>query len=120
MWLSSTGINSTRSRKEKVTLRMAGVASATETSSILDRHVLTNLEATTRAAEIAYWRAGIARPRELEGLAVEVHDAFNSLLPIGLADLGRRRPTSPTALFGRGLDHETVGEVVPPVTVPMK
>jgi acetyl-CoA acetyltransferase len=73
-------------------VRLVGVASATETSSILDRHVLTNLEATTRAAEIAYWRAGIARPRELEGLVVEVHDAFNSLLPIGLVDLGLAEP----------------------------
>jgi len=80
-------------------VRVAGVASATETSSILDRHVLTNLEATTRAAEIAYWRAGIARPRELEGLVVEVHDAFNSLLPIGLVDLGLADPEDVVAML---------------------
>jgi acetyl-CoA C-acetyltransferase len=69
-------------------VRIAGLGSATETSSILDRSVLTGLEATSRAAKIAFWRAGIADPRELEGLVVEVHDAFNSLLPIGLVDLG--------------------------------
>ncbi|MGI9592674.1 MAG: thiolase C-terminal domain-containing protein [Myxococcota bacterium] len=80
-------------------VRLAGVASATETSSILDRHVLTNLEATSRAAEIAYWRAGIARPRELEGLVVEVHDAFNSLLPIGLLDLGLAEPDDVIAML---------------------
>jgi acetyl-CoA C-acetyltransferase len=69
-------------------VRVAGLGSATETSSVLDRADLTCLEATGRAARIAYWRAGIAKPRELEGLVVEVHDAFNSLLPIGLVDLG--------------------------------
>jgi len=69
-------------------VRIAGLGSATETSSILDRHQLTSLEATTRAARIAYWRAGVRDPRQLEDVVVEVHDAFNSLLPIGLVDLG--------------------------------
>ncbi len=69
-------------------VRIAGLGSATETSSILDREVLSGLDATREAARIAYWRAGIAQPRELDGLVVEVHDAFNSLLPIGLVDLG--------------------------------
>jgi hypothetical protein len=69
-------------------VRIAGLGSATETSSILDRDTLTSLQATSRAAKLAYWRAGIANPRELEGVVVEVHDAFNSLLPIGLVDLG--------------------------------
>jgi len=68
-------------------VRVAGLGSATETSSILDRRALSRLDATRQAARIAYWRAGIANPRELEGLTVEVHDAFNSLLPIGLSDL---------------------------------
>ncbi len=68
-------------------VRVAGLGSATETSSILDRERLACLDATRRAAEVAYWRAGIARPRELEGLVVEAHDAFNSLLPISLEDL---------------------------------
>jgi len=68
-------------------VRIAGLGSATDTSSILDRSLLTSLEATRRAAKLAYWRAGIANPRELDGLVVEVHDAFNSLLPIGLVDL---------------------------------
>src|SRR5512145_716408 len=91
-------------------VRVAGLGSATETSSILDREELTCLDATRQAARIAYWRAGIAHPRDLEGLVVEVHDAFNSLLPIGLVDLGlcdpgrvieelvgdpRREPVSP-------------------------
>ncbi len=69
-------------------IRVAGLGSATETSSILDREELGCLAATRHAAEVAYWRAGIANPRELEGLVVEAHDAFNSLLPISLADLG--------------------------------
>jgi len=73
-------------------VRVAGLGSATETSSILDRERLASLEATLHAARLAYWRAGIARPRELEGLVVEVHDAFNSLLPIGLADLDLAEP----------------------------
>ena len=74
-------------------VRVAGLGSATETASILDRSRLAGLDATSDAARIAYWRAGIARPRELEGLVVEVHDAFNSLLPIGLADLGLVEPS---------------------------
>jgi len=69
-------------------VRVAGLGSATETSSMLDRERLSGLDATRRAADIAYWRAGIRDPRELEGLVVECHDAFNSLLPINLADLG--------------------------------
>ncbi len=73
---------------EPQAVRIAGLGSATETSSILDRSKLSGLDATHQAAKIAYWRAGIASPRELEGLVVEVHDAFNSLLPIGLEDLG--------------------------------
>ena len=73
-------------------VRIAGLGSATDTSSILDRPALTRLAATQRAAETAYWRAGIANPREIEGLVVEVHDAFNSLLPIGLVDLGLADP----------------------------
>ena len=69
-------------------VRIAGLGSATETSSILDRQNLTGLDATHQAARIAYWRAGIAEPRRLEGPVVEIHDAFNSLLPIGAVDLG--------------------------------
>jgi acetyl-CoA C-acetyltransferase len=69
-------------------VRVAGLGSATETSSILDRSELTRLEATRHAARIACWRAGISDPRRLENLVVEAHDAFNSLLPIGLTDLG--------------------------------
>lgn len=69
-------------------VRVVGLGSATETSSVLDRTHLACLDATRAAAKVAYWRAGVARPRELEGLYVECHDAFNSLLPIGLTDLG--------------------------------
>jgi acetyl-CoA acetyltransferase len=69
-------------------VRVAGLGSATETSSLLDRARLSGLDATSRAAELAYWRAGVRDPRELERPVVEVHDAFNSLLPIGLSDLG--------------------------------
>ena len=59
-------------------VRVAGLGSATETSSILDRDMLNSLDATRQAARIAYWRAGIANPRELEGLVVEVHSSWNS------------------------------------------
>ncbi len=98
-------------------VRIVGLGSATETSSILDREGLSRLDATCHAAHIAYWRAGIANPRELDNLVVEVHDAFNSLLPIGLVDLGlvdagkaidvlvgdpRRDPPNP-------LDHPVTG-----------
>jgi len=69
-------------------IRVAGLGSATDTSSLLDREKLSSLEATRRAAKIAYWRAGVRDPRALEGLVVECHDAFNSLLPINLGDLG--------------------------------
>ncbi|MCH2169472.1 hypothetical protein MK489_01700 [Myxococcota bacterium] len=69
-------------------VKITGLGSATETSSILDRANLSGLDATGQAARIAYWRAGISNPRDLEGLVVELHDAFNSLLPIGLTDLG--------------------------------
>jgi acetyl-CoA C-acetyltransferase len=69
-------------------VRIAGLGSATDTSSILDRSELASLEATRRAAALAYWRAGVANPRELDGVVAEIHDAFNSLLPIGLVDLG--------------------------------
>jgi acetyl-CoA C-acetyltransferase len=69
-------------------LRVAGLGSATESSSILDRADLANLDATRQAARIAYWRAGIRDPRALARLVVEAHDAFNSLLPINLVDLG--------------------------------
>lgn len=68
-------------------VRVAGLGSATETSSILDRESLSSLAATRNAARIACWRAGIANLRAQEGLVVELHDAFNSLLPIGLTDL---------------------------------
>ncbi len=73
-------------RPDAVTV--AGLGSATDTSSILDRSVLSSLEATRQAGRVAYWRAGVANPRELEGLVVEAHDAFNSLLPVDLVDLG--------------------------------
>ncbi|MCP5055314.1 MAG: hypothetical protein GY937_01160 [bacterium] len=72
-------------------LRVAGLGSATESSSVLDRDALDHLDATRQAARVAYYRAGIRDPRHLAGLVVEAHDAFNSLLPIGLVDLGLLR-----------------------------
>ncbi|MCP5070007.1 MAG: hypothetical protein GY946_25845, partial [bacterium] len=72
-------------------LRVAGLGSATESSSILDRNALDHLDATRHAARVAYYRAGIRDPRRLAGLVVEAHDAFNSLLPIDLVDLGLLR-----------------------------
>jgi len=68
-------------------VRVAGLGSATDTSSLLDRERLSGLPATRRAADLAYWRAGIRDPRALERLVVECHDAFNSLLPVNLGDL---------------------------------
>ncbi len=73
-------------------VRVAGLGSATDTSSILDREELSGLAATRQAMRVACWQAGIPDPTELEGLVVEAHDAFNSLLPINLADLGLVAP----------------------------
>ncbi len=73
-------------------IRVAGLGSATDTSSILDRASLSTLDATRRAGDIAYWRAGIGRPEVVAGLGAEAHDAFNSLLPVNLADLRLVRP----------------------------
>ena len=73
-------------------VRVAGLGSATESSSILDRGSLVRMDATREAARRAWWRAGVAAPREIEGLVVEAHDAFNSLLPIDLVDLGLLEP----------------------------
>ncbi len=72
-------------------LCVAGLGSATESSSVLDRDALDHLDATRQAARVAYYRAGIRDPRRLTGLVVEAHDAFNSLLPIDLVDLGLLR-----------------------------
>ncbi len=96
-------------------VRIAGLGSATDTSSILDREELAHLAATRRAAQLAYWRAGIRDPRELEGLVVEAHDAFNSLLPINLEDLGLvEAGEAIEALVGKGK-----GEPADPVEHPV-
>ncbi len=88
-------------------VRVAGLGSATDTSSLLDRLELDSLPATRRAAAFAYRNAGVADPRALEGLVLESHDAFNSLLPVNLVDLGLCGPAeSLEALVGaaRGAD----------------
>ncbi len=69
-------------------VRVAGLGAATDTSSLLDREDLASLPATRRAAAFARYAAGIRDLRDLEGLVLEVHDAFNSLLPVNLVDLG--------------------------------
>jgi acetyl-CoA C-acetyltransferase len=99
-------------------VRVAGLGSATESSSILDRDALTWLDATRRAAQIAYWRAGIANPAELEGLVVEAHDAFNSLLPIGLVDLGLFGPEEVVEALVGDTKHAPVDPIQNPVTGP--
>jgi acetyl-CoA C-acetyltransferase len=99
-------------------VRVAGLGSATETSSILDRSALTSLDATRQAARIAYWRAGIASPRALEGLVVEAHDAFNSLLPIGLADLGLVDPEDAVEALVGDLRRDPVDPLRNPITGP--
>jgi acetyl-CoA acetyltransferase len=88
-------------------VRVAGLGAATDTSSLLDRDALDSLSATRRAARFAYFDAGIRDPRALEGLVLESHDAFNSLLPVNLVDLGLCGPAeSLEALIGtaRGTD----------------
>ncbi|MBW2268039.1 MAG: thiolase family protein [Deltaproteobacteria bacterium] len=99
-------------------VRIAGLGSATETSSILDRDRLTGLEATTQAARIAYWRAGIADPRALEDVVVEVHDAFNSLLPIGLTDLGLVDPDEAIEVLVGRPGSKVVNPYENPITGP--
>ena len=69
-------------------VRVAGLGAATDTSSLLDREDLASLPATRRAAAFATRAAGIRSLAEVEGLILEVHDAFNSLLPLNLVDLG--------------------------------
>jgi acetyl-CoA C-acetyltransferase len=88
-------------------VRVAGLGAATDTSSLLDRVELDSLGATRRAAAFALYQAGIADPSALEGLCVESHDAFNSLLPVNLVDLGLCGPEQALeALIGsaRGAD----------------
>ena len=97
-------------------VRVAGLGSATETSSILDREHLACLDATRAAARVAYWRAGIAKPRELEGLYVECHDAFNSLLPIDLTDLGLVEPDEAIDALVGSLRREPSDPLDHPVT----
>ena len=79
---------------------------------------LTRLEATRRAAAVAYWRAGIANPRDLDGLVVEAHDAFNSLLPIGLADLGLVDPGDAVEALVGDPRREPVDPLMNPITGP--
>jgi acetyl-CoA acetyltransferase len=69
-------------------VRVAGLGAATDTSSLLDRAALDSLPATRRAAQFAFYDAGVADPRALESLVLESHDAFNSLLAVNLVDLG--------------------------------
>jgi acetyl-CoA acetyltransferase len=84
-------------------VRVSGLGSATDTSSLLDRAELGAFAATRRAAEYACWEAGIRSLRSLEGLVIEAHDAFNSLLPISLVDLGLFDPEEVLdALVGKG------------------
>jgi acetyl-CoA C-acetyltransferase len=99
-------------------VRVAGLGSATDTSSILDRGALTCLEATRNAARLAYWRAGIANPRALEGLVVEAHDAFNSLLPIGLSDLGLVDPDDAIEALVGDPRREPSDPLLNPITGP--
>lgn len=69
-------------------VRVAGLGAATDTSSLLDRDDIASLPATRRAAAFALRAGGIRDLRAVEGLVLEVHDAFNSLLPVNLVDLG--------------------------------
>lgn len=97
-------------------VRVAGLGSATETSSMLDRERLSGLDATRRAADIAYWRAGVADPRTLEGLVVECHDAFNSLLPVNLGDLRLFEPDEAAEALVGGLKKPLTDPYESPLT----
>jgi acetyl-CoA C-acetyltransferase len=97
-------------------VRVAGLGSATESSSVLDRAALDHLDATRLAASKAYFHAGIARPRALEGLVVEAHDAFNSLLPIDLADLDLTDPEEAVAALVGDLAAPPLDPLAHPVT----
>ena len=99
-------------------VRVAGLGSATETSSVLDRAALGHMDATRQAARLAYWRAGIAEPRELENVVVEAHDAFNSLLPIDLVDLGLARPEDAVSYLVGDLANPAPHPLANPVTGP--
>ncbi len=99
-------------------IRVAGIGSATETSSILDRASLSHMDATRQAAKLAYWRAGIARPRELENVVIEAHDAFNSLLPIDLIDLGLVAPEDAVEYLVGDLSGPAPHPIANPVTGP--
>src|SRR5690606_9556365 len=81
-----------------------------------DRKQLSGMDATRAAARVAYWRAGIARPREVEGLYVECHDAFNSLLPISLTDLGLVEPGEAIEAVVGSLKQEPGDPLEHPVT----
>jgi acetyl-CoA C-acetyltransferase len=84
-------------------VRVAGLGAATDTSSLVDREDLASLPATRRAAAFATRAAGIRSLAEVEGLVVEVHDAFNSLLALNLVDLGLWSPgLVVAALVGEG------------------
>jgi len=97
-------------------VRVAGLGSATETSSMLDRERLSGLDATRRAADIAYWRAGVRDPRALEGLVIECHDAFNSLLPVDLGDLRLLDPDESVEALVGNLKQPVGNPVTNPVT----
>ena len=81
-------------------VRVAGLGAATDTASLLDRIELDSLAATRRAAAFAFHQACVADPAALEGLVVESHDAFNSLLPVNLVDLGLCPPDAALEVLG--------------------
>src|SRR5262249_46144282 len=83
---------------------------------VLDRAALDHLDATRLAAAKAYFQAGIARPRALEGLVVEAHDAFNSLLPIDLADLELVDPDDAVAALVGDLPVPPFDPLAPPIS----
>ncbi len=87
-------------------VRVAGLGSATDTSSLLDRAALDRLEASRLAAAFAYREAGIRDPEELSHLVVETHDAFNPLLPLSLVDLGLFRAEQVIEALCGDLDGE--------------
>ena len=83
-------------------VRVAGLGSATETVLDPRPRLAHRARRHPRAARIAYWRAGIANPRELEGLVVEVPRRLQQPAPDrpGRSRPGRRRRRALEALVG--------------------
>ena len=99
-------------------VRVAGLGSATETSSILDRSSLSpSRRHATGGADRLLARRDRRSRASSTAWSSRSHDAFNSLLPIGLVDLGlvdaddaiEALMESPRKALGEPLEHPLTG-----------